>query len=63
MGRTQKKPEPEEEAKVLPASEALSLISGGRQDEEEDDSGRGEEAVGDPDRRAEGARDPASPET
>jgi hypothetical protein len=56
-----KKSESEQEAKVLPASEALSLISGGRQDEEDDDSGRGEEPVRDPDRRAEGARDPASP--
>jgi hypothetical protein len=59
MGRTKKKPEPDqEEAKVLPASEALSLISGGRDEDAEEDSGRGEEPVGDP----EGARDPASSE-
>jgi hypothetical protein len=64
MGRAEKKPEPEhEDAKVLPASVALSLIWGGPPDEEEDEaSGRGEEPVGDPD-RSEGARDPASPKT
>jgi hypothetical protein len=58
MGRAREKDEPEEEAKVLPASEALSLISGGRDEDPEEDSGGGEEAVGDP----ESARDPASPE-
>jgi hypothetical protein len=58
MGRARERHEPEEEAKVLPASEALSLISGGRDEDPEEDSGGGEETVGDP----EGARDPASPE-
>jgi hypothetical protein len=59
MGRTQRKTEPEpEEAKVLSAREALSLISGGRDEDAEEDSGGGEEPVGDP----EGARDPAAPE-
>jgi hypothetical protein len=61
MGRARERHEPEEEAKVLPASEALSLISGGRDEDPEEDSGGGEETVGDPD-RSEGARDPASPE-
>jgi hypothetical protein len=58
MGRAREKHEPEEEAKVLPASEALSLISGGRDEDAEEDSGGGEEPVGDPD----GAREPAPPE-
>jgi hypothetical protein len=58
MGRAKEKHEQEEEAKVLPASEALSLISGGRDEDAEEDSGGGEEPVGDP----EGARDPAAPE-
>jgi hypothetical protein len=63
MGRAEKKPEPEqEEAKVLPASVALSLIWGGGPDEGEEASGGSEEPVGDPD-RSEGTRDPASPES
>jgi hypothetical protein len=62
MGHAREKHQPEEEAKVLPAREALSLIWGGREDEEGEASSGGEEAVRDPDRRADGARDRSSPE-
>jgi hypothetical protein len=67
MGHARKKIEAEpEDAKVLPAREALSLISSRLpdEDEEEEASGGGEEPVVDHDRSAEGARnDPATPET
>jgi hypothetical protein len=66
MGHARKKPEADpEDAKVLPAREALSLISSRPPDEDEDEdaSGRGEEPLVDHDRSVEGARsDRATPE-
>jgi hypothetical protein len=58
MGHARKKTEADpEDAKVLPAREALSLISSRPPDEEEDEaSGASEEPLGDHDRAVEGAR-------
>jgi hypothetical protein len=67
MGHARKKTEAEpEDAKVLPAREALSLISSRPpdEDEDEDDSGRSEEPLVDHDWSVEGARnDRSTPET
>jgi hypothetical protein len=63
MGHARKKPEADpEDAKVLPAREALSLISSRFPDEDEEEaSGGGDEPN---DRSAEGARsDRATPES
>jgi hypothetical protein len=65
MGHARKKPEADpEDAKVLPAREALSLISSRPRDEDEDEaSGGGEEPL-DNDRSVEGARsDRTTPDT
>jgi hypothetical protein len=59
MGHARKKTEAEpEDAKVLPAREALSLISSRPRDEDEDEdaSGGGGEPRADHDRSAEGGR-------
>jgi hypothetical protein len=69
MGDAREKAEhdPPEEAKVLPAREALSLISGRPSDGDEDEegSGGGEGPVADDDRSVEraGAEQPPPPET
>jgi hypothetical protein len=66
MGHARKKPEADpEDAKVLPAREALSLIWSRLPDEEDDEaSGGGEEPLVDHHRRVEGARsDRAAPES
>jgi hypothetical protein len=66
MGHARKKPEADpEDAKVLPAREALSLISSRPRNEDEDEaSGGSEEPLVDHDRSVEGARsDRATPET
>jgi hypothetical protein len=66
MGHARKKIDADpEDAKVLPAREALSLISSRLPDEEEDEaSGGGEESLVDHDRSVEGARsDRPTPET
>jgi hypothetical protein len=67
MGHARKKTEAEpEDAKVLPAREALSLISSrpAEEDEDEEASGRSEEPLVDHDRSVEGARsDRSTPET
>jgi hypothetical protein len=66
MGHARKKTEAEpEDAKVLPAREALSLISSRVPDEDEDEEGSGgEEPLVDHDRRVEDAGgDRASPDT
>ena len=64
MGHARKKPEADpEDAKVLPAREALSLISSrlpDEGDEEEEASGGGEEPAVDRDRSVEGARNDRS---
>jgi hypothetical protein len=66
MGHARKKTEAEpEDAKVLPAREALSLISSRPPDEDEDEdaSGGGEETLVDHDRSAKSARsDRSTPE-
>lgn len=66
MGHARKKTEAEpEDAKVLPAREALSLISSRPRDEDEDEeaSGRSEEPLVNHDRSVEGARnDRSTPE-
>jgi hypothetical protein len=65
MGHARKKPEADpEDAKVLPAREALSLISSRFPDEDEEASGGDAEPVVEPDRTVEGSRrGPASTES
>jgi hypothetical protein len=66
MGHARKKIEADpEDAKVLSAREALSLISSRPRDEDEDEaSGRSEEPLVNHDRSVEGARsDRATPDT
>jgi hypothetical protein len=65
MGHARKKIEADpEDAKVLPAREALSLISSRLPDEDEEASGGDAEPGAEPDRTVEGTRgDPAPPAT
>lgn len=65
MGHARKKNEAEpEDAKVLPAREALSLISSRVPNEDEEEASGGEESLVDHDRRVEDAGgDRTSPDT